>query len=765
MKQLFWLFITVFALSNGYTQSKFLEGTVYEAGDKNSATPIPGVNVYFPGYDGGTSTNVEGFFHIDVPVGASQIIFSFIGFKNDTVAINTLVNPVNIVMKDGSILPDVIIKAKKGGYAFEKYSPRDSHIMGEGELRKAACCNISESFETNPSIDASFTDAVTGTKQIQMLGLSGKYVQIMQDNVPMARGLSTIYGLEFVPGAWVNSIQISKGAGSVVNGYESMVGQINIEMKNPVNGEKLHVNYYMNTALRKELNIHTTQRVSKKWFTTILGHVKGNNSKMDMNGDGFLDNPLSKVYALQNQWNYFGSKIHSEIGVGGVYYDNYSGQYATGVHLTRGDEYTEDMINQITDNPYRVHLFSGKINGFVKLGYLFPDEQYKSIALQTNASYHTQLNNFGIRSYEGEQTSGYANLIFQDEIANNADHKYKTGLSFIYDDYKESTKRIQAMDTNYAWTEMVPGAYMEYSMSKTLVSLVAGVRADYHNIFGAFITPRFNMRISPSEKTAIKLAAGMGRRTPNVFMENVGALASSRVWEIQGSNALPVYGLNQEVAQNFGIGINQDLKLFGEDANLNVDFYHSRFVNQIVTDYDFSTRKLLLYNLEGQSYSNSAQVEFSFTPIKRLEVRMAYRFLDVKVDYLSGTLTQPLTSKHRGFINVAKETRKDKEGSFWKFDMTTQLIGAQRLSQTLDNPIEHQREGVSKDFILLNLQMTYIYQKRFEFYVGVENLTNFKLKDPIISANDPFSENFDASMVWGPVFGRMGYFGIRYTIE
>ncbi len=761
MKNLFWLLTATFALNTGYTQSKHLEGTVYEAGEKNSATPIPGVNVYFPGYEGGTSTNVEGFFHIDVPDSASQIIFSFIGFKNDTVAISSLVNPVNIVMKDGSILPDVVIKARKGGYAFEKYSPRDSHIMNEGELRKAACCNISESFETNPSIDASFTDAVTGTKQIQMLGLSGKYVQIMQDNIPMTRGLSTIYGMEFVPGAWVNSIQISKGAGSVVNGYESMIGQINVEMKNPVNGEKLHINYYGNSALRNELNIHTTQRVSKRWSTTILGHTKFANAKMDMNGDSFIDNPINKHVVLQNQWNYAGPKIHAEMGIGLISLDANAGQYDD---LLTGYHGEHDHL-PISADPYRVRTFSGKVNGFLKLGYLFPEEQYKSMALQLNGSYHSQLNNFGLRHYQGEQTSGYANFIFQDEIKNSIEHKYKTGASLIYDKYDESTKRIQAMDTSYNWTEIVPGAYFEYSMSKTLVSIVAGIRADYHNIYGGFVTPRFNMRWSPSEKTSVKLAAGMGRRTPNVFMENVGALASSRTWEILGNTSSPVYGLNQEIAQNFGIGINQDLKLFGEDANLNVDFYHSRFVNQIVSDYDFDTRKLLLYNLDGQSYSNSAQVEFSFTPAKRWEVRMAYRFLDVKVDYLSGNLTQPLTSKHRGFVNIAKETRHNKKGSFWKFDVTTQLIGAQRIPQTLDNPIEYQRPATSEDFVLVNAQVTYVYKKKWEFYLGGENLTNFKLDNPIISADQPFSENFDASLVWGPVFGRMAYLGVRFTIE
>lgn len=751
------LLFSVFSVSWG---QEHLEGTVFEAGEKGSATPIPGVNVYFVGFDGGAATNVDGYFHLPIPDGAEQVVFSFVGLKNDTLLLDKLSNPVSVVMQNGEILPDVVVKGGKDGYRFEKFNPRDAHIMDEGELRKAACCNLSESFETNPAIDANFTDAVTGTKQIQMLGLSGRYVQMMQDNIPMVRGLSTIYGLEFIPGAWVNSIQISKGAGSVVNGYESMTGQINVGMKNPETGEPFHINLYTNSALRNELNVHSTFRVNKHWRSTVLGHVKYANAKMDMNGDSFIDNPLNNTYIVQNQWNYTGPVLHSELGIGMVSLDSRSGQFDA---LTFGD-HAEHGHAEI-QNPYRVHNYSGKLNAFAKVGYLFPDDNYKSIALQLNGSHHSQLGNFGVRSYRGEQTSGYANLIFQDKIANKEDHKYKTGVSFVYDDYKESTKRIQEVDTNYQWKELVPGAYFEYSMNKTLFSVVAGVRADYHNLFGAFVTPRLNARWSLSEKTAIKFAAGMGRRTPNVFMENVGALASSRTWRIMGDQSSPVYGLNQEVSANFGLSFNQDLKIAGEDANFNLDFYHTRFMNQIVVDYDYNTNELWLYNLTGESYSNSLQAEFNFKPLKRWDVRMAYRWLDVKTNYLTGLLQQPLTANHRGFVNIAKETRKNKAGSFWKFDVTSQWIGQQRIPQTLDNPEIYQRSAQSDDFILLNAQVTYIHKKDLEFYLGGENLTNFRLSNPIIAADSPFSNYFDASLVWGPVFGRMVYLGLRYTIN
>jgi outer membrane receptor for ferrienterochelin and colicins len=757
-------FLLILIVSNALAQIK-LEGTVYEGKEGGSADPIPGVTVYLPQSKVATTTNAEGFFTIEVPAEEELIIFRFVGLKVDTLQVKELKTPVTIVMQDGKVLPDVVIRATKKGFSYQRFSARDGHIMNEGEIRKAACCNLSESFETNPSIDANYTDAVTGTKQIQMLGLSGKYVQIMQDNVPMVRGLSTTYGLEFIPGAWVNSIQVSKGAGSVVNGYESMTGQINVGMKNPETGEKLHVNYYVNSALRNELNIHSTLKVNKHWTTTLLGHAKYSDRKVDNNGDGFIDAALSNTFIFQNQWNYSGPKIHSEIGIGAVSFNSKSGQYHDAIMSAGNANHSTQLTQQILENPYLVNNYSGKVNGFIKLGYLFPDHPYKSAAIQLNASQHTQLSQFGVRVYNGEQTSGYGNLIFQNYLGESEEHKYKTGASIVYDKYDEQTRRILATDTSFAWQEIVPGAYFEYSMNKTLVSMIAGVRADYHNIYGAFLTPRFNMRYSFSENNSLKLAAGMGRRTPNIFMENIGAMASSRTFEIQGDQSNSIYGLSQEVAQNYGLGFHQEFQLFKRDASFNLDFYHTRFNNQIVADYDFDSRKLILFNLTGNSISNSAQVEFSFEPAKRWEVRTAYRWLDVQTDYLNGTLSQPLTATHRGFINVGKETRKDKKGSHWKMDATMQVIGQQRIPQTLDKPEEYQIDAVSKPYTQLNAQVTYVYQKKWEFYVGGENLTNFKINNPILSSENPWGEDFDASMVWGPIFGRMAYFGVRFTIE
>jgi len=751
------LFLLVSSVAFAQKEDKtVVEGHVYELDSKGSVAVLPGANVHFPGTTIGVSTNSDGYFKLESLNHYKQIVVTFIGFEPDTIDIPKRKKLLNIVMKDGRILPGVEVLVEKGNYTISKFSVRNAHTMNTGELRKAACCNLAESFETNPSIDASFTDAVTGTKQIQMLGLSGKYVQIMQDNIPMIRGLSTIYGFEYVPGSWINSVQVSKGTGSVVNGYESMTGQINLDWKKPGNAEKLHLNLFGNQAGRMELNLNLNSIVSKKWESTLLMHAKYQALEIDNNTDGFLDRPLAENFIIHNQWNYTGTILHMEYGVGALSFSSLAGKGVTDKQLAQDN----------LQNPYKVSSTTNRGQAFAKIGYLFPDEQYKSMAVQFSGVYHDHESLFGNRKYLGKQTSGYANFIYQDEIGKKQEQNFKTGFSFVYDLYEES---LQNNDTSivqqYNLEEVVPGAYFEYNLTKSKLGLVAGVRADYHSVYGAFITPRVNMRYNFNEKNALKISAGRGRRTPNLIMENVGLLATSRNWIIENDVNLPGFGLKQESAWNFGFGFNQDFEILFREGNINVDFYHTLFENQIIVDLDYHPQEVYFYNLEGQSFSNSFQIEVNYDISKRMDIRLAYRFLDVQKDFKVGMLSKPLLAQNKGFVNLSYETKKnDKEGQ-WKFDVTSQLVGEQRIPSTGLNPSEFIVSSKSPSYLLLSAQITKVFSKKFEFYIGGENLTNFIQNDPIIQAENPYGEYFDSSLIWAPIFGRMVYGGLRWTIE
>lgn len=752
------LFLLIF--SSAFTQKEgkiIVEGHVYELDLKDSVTSLPGANIHFSGTTIGVSTDSDGYFKLENSNHYTQIVVTFIGFEPDTIDIPKRKKMLNIVLKDGSILPGVEVLVKKGNYTISKFSVRNVHTMNTGELRKAACCNLAESFETNPSIDASFTDAVTGTKQIQMLGLSGKYVQIMQDNMPMIRGLSTIYGFEYIPGSWINSVQVSKGTGSVVNGYESMTGQINLDWKKPGNADKFHLNLYGNQGGRSELNLILNKNYPGKWESTLLLHGKLSAIELDRNEDGFLDQPMNENIILHNQWNFIGEKFRMEYGGGVLRFSSLAGKGFGGLQQINGQD---------TIAPYEVSSATNRGQAFAKIGYLFPNQDYRSLAIQFSGVYHNHESHFGNRNYKGNQQSGYMNFIFQDELGKKDISKFRTGFSVVYDSYQESLQNHDStLAQQYSLEEIVPGVYFEYSATMARLGLVAGVRADYHNVYGAFVTPRLNMRMNISENNALKISAGRGRRTPNLIMENVGLLATSRNWIIENDLSLPGFGLKQESAWNFGVGFNQDFEILFREGNVNVDFYHTLFENQIIVDLDYNPREVYFYNLNGSSFSNSFQIEVNYDISKRMDIRLAYRFLDVQKDFKVGMLSKPLLAQNKGFVNLSYESKKNDKDRQWKFDVTAQLVGEQRIPSTNLNPVEYRVIQKSPSYIMLSGQVTKVISKKLEFYIGGENLTDFVQKNPIIQAENPYGEYFDSSLIWAPIFGRMFYGGLRWTIE
>ena len=763
MKKQFLSYFSILFFTFSFAQDKVIEGHVFELVSEDSISPLPGVNVLFQGSTNGTTTNSEGYFKLINTQEYSNLIFSFTGFESDTVDVQTN-KEVNVILSEGKILDEFEVLFEKGSYSFSKFDPRDAQIISQGELRKAACCNLAASFETNPSIDASFTDAVTGSKQIQMLGLSGKYVQLLSSNLPTVRGLSVLYGLEEIPGPWINGIYVSKGAGSVLNGFESMVGQINLDLKQPGNAEKMHLNVYGNQAGNIESNFYYSTKVGKKWETTVLAHSKNNQFENDRNNDGFLDNPLVDRYILRNQWNFRSNRIHMELGADAVYIDARAG------NLNLEDSLTPSS----SEGAYRVNLTTNKIGGFAKIGYLFPDDDFKSLALQLSGTQVRQKSLFGLKRYNGIQNSAYANLIFQKKIGSSKgslENYFKTGISFQYDNANEtlsSGDTAFSMNGNYVLNEMIPGAYFEFTYGSEKAGLIAGLRADFSTIYGGFITPRVHFRYNFSNETVLKLMAGSGRRTPFLIMENVGFLPSSRDWVLHPnaqntSNSSNPFGLEQEISWNFGCAFLKEFELLYREGSVHIDVYHTFFQNQLVVDLDQTAREVHFYNLQGQSISNSFQLELNYELFKRFDIRLAYRYLDVFSNYSGQLREKPLLSRNRGFVNLAYETKKRKAKQ-WKFDLTAQWIGSQRIPFTRDNPQELILNGRSDDYFLMNAQFTRVFGKRLEIYLGAENLLNYTQKNPILSAENPFGEFFESALIWAPIFGRMYYGGVRFTL-
>ena len=613
------------------------------------------------------------------------------------------------------------------------------------ELLKAACCNLSESFETNATVDVSFSNAVTGTKQLKMLGLDQKYTSLTKELLPEIRGISSAYGLNFIPGRWIGGIQLTKGGSTVTNGYESITGQINTELLKYKDKDETTFNVFADQNARLETNITQVSALNDHWNQSILIHGNGTFAKMDYNKDGFLDQPTGNQINLAYLINY-NDLEHS--GLGSHFGINF-------LRDTRnaGQMDFDQKKAQSEQSSYGVGIDIGRIQIWNKTGYIFKGKPYRSLGWMNQYTYHQQDSFFGLRNYDGKQNTYYSNLIYED-ILGNTNHKYKVGASFLYDTYKENY-----LDTKYAREEKVPGVFGEYTLTGLKYTLVAGARVDFHNLAGTQFTPRINFKYDITPKTILRLSVGKGFRTANVFAENQHYFASNRKIEIL-NNGGDIYGLKPEIAWNYGASLQQEFKLFGNKSSIIADFFRTDFSRQVIVDLDHSSQKLLFYNLDGTSFANSFQTQWDFSPVKRLDFRIAYKFYDVQADYQDGRKEIPFMSKHRGFANVSYTTNKNEKGGYWSFDSTLNIVGKQRIPNTSMNPSEYQLPAYSSTFSTLNAQISKHFNEKIRVYLGGENLTSTEQHNPIIDAKNPFGNYFDAGMIYAPIMPANFYVGL-----
>ena len=672
--------------------------------------------------------------------------------KNTMLVISLLVSAHTFSQEDikKDTLKTVKVQATKRGLKKSLSGTANTTVVSSKELLKAACCNLAESFETNPSIDVNFSDALTGTKQIKLLGLTSPYILITEENIPSVRGASQAYGLSFTPGTWVESIQITKGAGSVVNGYESISGQINTELIKPMKDIPFFLNAYGSTDSRFELNAHFNKKVSDYWATSLFVHGNARVAKNDMNDDGFLDNPLGKQFNITNRWQY------SNPETGWVSFLN--------LHYMNDKKQTSELdfdpnSDRLTTNYWGSEINTERIDFSSKVGYVFKDMPYQSIGFQNAFSNHNQESYFGLNQYNIKQQSYYSNLIFNSIISNTM-HKFATGLNFTYDKYSEFVNL-----TDVSRIDNSVGAFFEYTYDNgDKFSYILGGRFDYHNRLGAFFTPRLHVKYNPWEKAVLRFSAGRGKRAANIFAENQNLFASSRTFSVLDTNG-KVYGLNPEIAWNYGMSFTQNFKLFGKNADVTIDFYRTDFQSQAVVDVMNSPQQVLFYNLKGKSFANSLQLDFNLEIIKHLNLRTAYKYYDISTDYLSGSFQRPLQAKHRFFGNLEYETNIKEKGQQWKFDFTTNWIGKQQLPNTASNPAQDRLPEFSPSFAVMNAQITRTFSSTFEMYIGGENIGNYRQDKAILGSDNPFGPNFDTSIVYAPVFGQMYYAGLRFKIK
>jgi outer membrane receptor for ferrienterochelin and colicin len=646
-----------------------------------------------------------------------MLSLSAFGQDNDSVEVDKEAN-----------LQNITITSRRSGTRRVK-GPTNAQLITRDELFKAACCNLGESFTTNPSVDVNYSDAATGAKQIKLLGLSGTYVQMLTENLPNFRSAAAPYALDYVPGPWMKSIQVSKGSSSVRNGYESITGQIDVEYLKPDDEQGVTVNLFGNTMGRFEANADANVHMNDRLSTEILAHFQNEWGHHDQNDDDFQDQPNVRQWNLQNRWKF---KNDSYIFHGGISMVKEKREGGQTHESEKGKVNSEKYAT--AHQLYKIGIETDRYEGYMKHAFILNPEHGTNIAVMGNASMHLLDANYGHKHYSVNQKNAYGQLLFETNFTKL--HNLAAGFSLNYDYLTKDDK------------ETVSGAYAQYTYNlNDKVVAMAGVRADHSSRFGTFVTPRFHLKLMPNEIVNLRLSAGKGYRTVHALAENNNLLASGR--------ELVIDDLEQEQAWNYGISSSFYIPLFGKTLKLNAEYYHTHFSHQAVIDYDSNPTEIRITNLDGKSYSNTFQIDATYPVVKGLELTAAWRWNDVKCTYGGELMEKPLTSRYKGLVTASYKTPL----GLWQFDATLQLNGGGRMP----TPVNGLWDDRFHAYEQVSAQITRWF-RHFSVYIGGENLTGFRQKQTIINAADPWNSSFDPTMVWGPVHGAMFYAGVRVNI-
>ena len=629
-------------------------------------------------------------------------------------------------------LSDVVVTATNG--IKSKFRADNTEIIGKGQLIRAACCNLGESFTTNPSVDVSYSDAATGARQIKLLGLSGTYVQMLTENIPNLRGAALPYSLGYVPGPWMQSIQVSKGASSVKNGYESTTGQINIEFLKPQGVDGVHANVYLDSELKTEVNLDGSIHLNDRLSTATLLHFENRQMDHDGNSDGFMDMPKLRQYNLMHRWAYVSPVWISQLMLRGLRDERDGGQ-------------SRKHANPVSSEPlYSTSVKTNRYEMQWKNGFTINADHNTSVALMLHGSWHDADHIFGMTQYDVTQKNGYAQLMFETDFNDN--HNLSVGASFNHDYYDERFNPLGASPNaeSKVTKETTPGIYAQYTYKLgEKLTVMPGVRWDHSSHYGSFVTPRLHIKYSPSSVITFRTSVGKGYRSPHTLAENVTLLASGRDIIIDSD-------IKQEEAWNAGASIGMNIPISGKNLELNAEYYYTDFKHQIIMNFDGAKGEhtLSIENLDGKSYSHTLQVDATYPLLSGMSATAAFRLNDVKCTYDGVLRKKPLTSRYKGLLTLSYKTPLE----LWQFDVTGQLNGGGELYDQSRYPAYFQLQAqITRDF------------RNFSLYLGGENLTNYKIDNPILNSHHPWSAGFDATQVWGPITGAMAYIGVRFKLE
>lgn len=734
-------FLNVFPLL-----SQSISGVVNVVRVNGKAEPIPYASVYWLEGQFVYSADHNGEFSFDRRRRDTlTLVATFVGHTRDTIVLYKDDNRAEFFIREGEELEAARVISRQPANYLSKMASVKTEVISAAGLCKMACCNLAESFENSASVTVGYSDAITGARQIRLLGLSGIYMQMLDENRPIMRGVSSPFGLSYIPGQWLESIQIAKGPSSVINGIEAITGQINLEHRKPTTEQPLFINLFLSNMLRTEANVASSLQLNNRWSTVILGHFSTDPMSHDGNGDGFRDEPQSMQFNLVNRWLYMADNgMQIRFGFKALSDDRLAGQ----------NDFEKSTPRDM--NIWGSRIENKGLNGFLKVGIPLSSDNSTNIAAVFDYSYHNLESFFGLKDYNAEQNSLFANIILQNLI--NSNNKITFGVGAHYDQYNEHLRDFYlsggpAFTQNFVdiypgRTEKAIGAYGEYTYTnEEKVSVVAGLRLDRNNLHGWLFAPRINLKYAFDPKLIFRASGGRGFRSTTLIPDNLGILSTGRAINITTD-------LDIEDAWTYGANLTGYIPLGVDDATISFDYFRTDFNKQVIVDQEANLSEILVYNLDGRSFTNTYQIDFNVEPFERFSILSTFRYSQNKTTLRGqGLVEKPLVSRYKGVLNLQYATRMNK----WTFDFTAQLNGPSRL------PYFYQDGGESPVYGMLFAQITKKFRD-LDVYVGGENLTNYRQELAILNAEAPYSPGFNSTIVWGPLMGIKVYAGLRFTL-
>ena len=760
--------------------------------DAESGQPLIGASLYWKNTTAGASTATDGSFSLKRVSGFETLVVDYIGYDVVEMLIDSRdMNNITIELQPSAVdIDEVVVEGQqRGNYAKTGGITRQEQISFAG-LCKMACCSLAESFENSASVTVGYSDAISGARQIKMLGLAGTYTQILDENRPIMQGAGAAYGLSYTPGMWLNSIQVSKGVASVTAGHEAITGQINLEHRKPTDDERFFLNLYFDSELRPEINVSSAIPLTKdkSLSTVIMAHGSLDTATHDMNNDGFVDMPKANQINVANKWLWqnaggvqlrWGWKVVNENRVGG----------ALGYKKNLYDQMLADPLN----TPYGSKIHNRNINAYAKLGIPIGYERTftgdPNDAVQNNIAMILDYDNYLTDSYFGVNTvdvvenafrfnATYAHYFTQRSSLNAGVSAYARMMDNNY--LQQSVAEDGVINAEWPFagksTLIEPGVFAEYTYNiEEKFSLVVGLRGDYSIVNGDYyyqsdklkgqflVTPRSHIRWSITPRTTLRASAGMGYRRQNLVTDNIWMMTTSRNIKITDLND------DMEAAATFGGSLSQTFRLAGDDqTTISFDYFRTQFFNTMIFDQETADNTILIYNSKGKSFTDNYQVDFNWTPFRGFDLFATFRYTNAKMtverDGKEILVERPLTSRYKGLINIQYAVSR------WVFDVTAQLNGPVRLPELQGDMVAAvEKPNLSPIYPMFFAQVSYKISN-LTLYLGCENIANYVQghnghgQAPILGSDASYAEGFNSSAVWGPLMGRKFYIGLRLNI-